>query len=241
MPILFILKVKIYIISSTKYQRKFILLSTKEIPKWKQYEWLITKIFYDDNISNDSTVLHNTKIIGEYSETSRQIDILVENNNIKTMIECKHYSSPVDIKSLEAFLGMFSDVKANFGILISSSGFTKSVFKRIQEFKGQITLEHIDWEKAYNSFQEQSYGQITDLCNYCISDYKKGREVPGLLCWEHYGVEENGAISIYSIAECIKCNTLTVYCHSCGWITTSKSDESCCELRDIFIESYTKA
>ena len=215
--------------------------SGKKIPKWKQYEWLITKIFHDDNVLNNSTVLHNTKIVGEFSETSRQIDILVENKNIKTMIECKHYSNPIDLKGVETFLGMFDDVKADFGILISSSGFTKSAVKRIQKFKEQITLEHIHWEKAYNSFQEQSYGQITDLCNYCISDYKIGREVPGLLCWEHYGVEGHGKVSIYSIAECLKCHTYTIYCHSCGWITTSKSDESCCEYRDIFIEAYTKS
>lgn len=113
---------------------------TKKSPQWKQYEWLIAKIFHDNSESQTETVLHDAKIIGEYSESSRQIDVLIENNNIKTMIECKHYSEPVDIKGLETFLGMFADVKANFGILISSSGFTKSVFKRIREFEGQITL-----------------------------------------------------------------------------------------------------
>ena len=214
---------------------------SKKIPKWEQYEWLITKIFHDANISETSKVLHNTRIVGEYSKSSRQIDILLENNNIKTMIECKHYSSPIDIKGLESFLGMFADVKANFGILISSSGFTKSVFKRIKEFQGQITLEHIDWEKAYASFQELSYGRMTDLCDNCIDDYKSGEEVPGLLCWEHgFGIKINEKVSMYSIAKCLKCNKQTVYCDSCGWSTSSK-DETCCVLRDIFIESYNKS
>ncbi|WP_108060828.1 restriction endonuclease [Poseidonibacter lekithochrous] len=214
---------------------------TKKSPQWKQYEWLITKIFHDNSESKTETVLHDAKIIGEYSESSRQIDVLIENNNIKTIIECKHHSRPVDLKGLADFLEIFSDVKANFGILISSSGFTKSVHKRIKEFEGQITLENIDWEKAYSSFQEQSYGRITDLCNNCIDNYISGKEVPGLLCWEHgLGIEVNDKVSMYSIGKCLKCNNHTVYCDSCGWITIAEHEESCCKLRDIFIDLYNK-
>lgn len=210
----------------------------KEIPHWKQYEWLITKIFHDDISSLTTTVLPNTKIVGKYSECSRQIDILVEHNDNKTIIECKNYSKPVDIKDLESFLSMFTDIQANFGIFISSSGFTKSVLKRIREFKGHITLEHIDWEKAYNTaFDQNDYGRITDLCHYCINNYELGTEVPGLLCWEHgFGLEFEGIISIYSIGKCLKCGKYTIYCDPCGAITMAEHDKTCCELRDIFLE-----
>lgn len=217
------------------------MILTKESPEWEQYEWLITKIFHDNSESQTETVLHNAKIIGEYSESSRQIDVLIENNHIKTIIECKHHSRPVDLKGFADFKEIFDDVKADIGILISSSGFTKSVSKRVTEYEGKVTLEHIDWEKAYLSFQEQSYGQITDLCNYCIDSYKSGKEVPGLLCWEHgFGIEVNQKISMYSFAKCLKCKNHTVYCDSCGWITIAEHEEACCELRDIFIEACIK-
>ena len=213
--------------------------SLKETPQWKQYEWLITKIFHNDCASLSTKVLHDTTLVGEYSEISRQIDILIEENNLKTMIECKHYSKPVNIKELESFLSMFSDVQANFGIFISSNGFTKSVYKRIREFDGKITLEHINWEKAYESFEEQSYGRITDLCKECASEYKRGKEVPGLLCWEHgLGLEIEGIISMYSVGKCLKCKNKIVYCDPCGWTTNLKDKEGCCMLRNSFLKLY---
>ncbi|MFT6910308.1 MAG: hypothetical protein ACJAS1_007036 [Oleiphilaceae bacterium] len=55
--------------------------SEKEVPDWRQYEWLISKIFHDSQSSFSTRVLHDANIIGEYSERSRQIDILVETNN----------------------------------------------------------------------------------------------------------------------------------------------------------------
>ncbi|SGY87513.1 restriction endonuclease [Moritella viscosa] len=218
------------------------MLSGKSHPNWRQYEWLISKIFHDNNSSMATEILHDTRIMGEYSERSRQIDILIKTNELKTMIECKCYSIPVDIKSVESFLGMFSDVKADFGILISSSGFTKSAEKRIREFQGQITLEKLDWEAAYKaSFDEVSYGRISDICSHCIDQYESGKDVPGLLCWNHgFGLEIQGKISSFSISKCLKCNCHTVYCDCCGWMTIVEHDEPCCELRDEFLHSITE-
>jgi hypothetical protein len=216
--------------------------SEKEVPDWRQYEWLISKIFHDNQSSFSTRVLHDARIVGEYSERSRQIDILVETSNTKTMIECKHYSTPIDLKSVEAFLAMFSDVKADNGILISSSGYTKSAERRISEFQGIITLEHLDWETAYeSSFNEISYGRMSDVCTHCLNKYNSGKEVPGLLCWEHgFGVEQQGKISSFSISKCLKCNSHTVYCDSCGWITIAEHEESCCKLRNRFISWYNE-
>ena len=213
-----------------------------EIPKWRQYEWLISKIFHDEYASIDTQVISDSNITGEYSERSRQIDILVKNQVSKAMIECKHYSRPLDIKAVEAFLSMFSDVKADIGILISSSGFTKSAIKRIREFPKQIKLEQIDWEVAYeNSFYEDTYGKMTDICSYCITKYKSGQEVPGLLCWDHgLAIETLGKVDIFSIGKCLKCNCLTVFCQACGFVSLAEHEEACCENRDVLLTHYNE-
>lgn len=218
------------------------LLSEKKIPKWCQYEWLISKIFHDKYSSFRTKVINNTSVMGEYSERSRQIDVLVENDQFKTMIECKYYSIPIDIKAVEAFLSMFSDVKADFGILISSSGFTKSAVKRIRQYPKEISLEHIDWESAYeNSFDEETYDQIKDVCAHCFDKFESGKEVPGLLCWEHgFAIEIQGKVDIYSIANCLKCNSQTVFCQACGCISIANNEQSCCENRDVFLEFFNE-
>ena len=168
----------------------------KQTEEWKQYEWLISKIFHDRLSSINITVLPNAKITGKYSKRSRQIDILVEDKNTKekTIIECKHYSKPVDIKDTEAFIGMYNDINANKGIMISSNGFSKSAKNRILEYNGKIELEHLEWEEAYNnSFQLNSYGRINDLCEYCYKKSTNNILVPGLLLWNGgWQIEKNG-------------------------------------------------
>lgn len=203
----------------------------KDIPEWKQYEWLISKIFHDDLASIDIKVLPDAKITGQYSERSRQIDILVNNNGIKTIIECKHHSIPLDVKDIESFIGMFNDVGADNGIMISSNGFSKTAKNRINEFKTKIKLEHIEWEKAYeNSFQAESYGRIKDLCEYCNNHSTQGTEVPGLLLWNGgYALEKNSIIWRYDFAKCLKCDKYTIYCDSCGVTYVVGEDEHCCQ------------
>ncbi len=213
-------------------------MSNEEAPKWRQYEWLISKIFHDEYSSLDTKVIYDARIAGQYSERSRQIDILVKANSVKTIVECKDYSKPVDLKGVESFLGMFSDVKADFGILISSSGFTKSAKNRIRELSVLISLEHLDWETAYTtSFEEQSYGRISDLCSCCFNKHELGKSVPGLLCWEHgFGVEIEGKISQFSVAKCLKCSNHSVYCDCCG--RTTADEEACCRLSSMFMSCY---
>jgi len=133
---------------------------------------------------------------------------------------------------------MFDDIKGNYGIMIASSGFTKSAYNRIEEYP--IKLEHLKWEDAYiNSFNEQSYGRINDICNHCNSNFKIGKEIPGLLLWDSgYGLEKDGKVYIYHIAECLKCNNKTLYCDSCGITTIVDKDEPCCQEAIIFINNF---
>lgn len=214
------------------------MLSIKETPEWRQYEWLLSKIMHDEYYSPRTKVLNDVRQIGEFSERSRQIDILVETGAVRTIIECKHYSSPVDVKAAESFMSMMNDVQADFGIIVSSSGFTSSVPKRVREFEGRISLEHLDWQHAYKtSFAEESYGRITDICSNCFSHYEIGKEVPGILCWEHgIALSVGGKVSVASVGKCLKCSSHTVYCDSCGCISIAENEEPCCNLRDVFFE-----
>lgn len=210
----------------------------KKIPDWKQYEWLISKIMHDKHDSWSTKVINDVRIKGEFSETLRQIDILIDAKELKTIVECKHHASPIDIKDAESFMSMMNDVNADHGILISSSGYTSTVPKRIREFGDRIKLERMDWEKAYeSSFNVESYGKMGDICSSCNRQFEAGKEVPGLLCWgEAGGFEINGKISLGIVAKCLKCSSYTVYCDSCGWVTVYGKEESCCELRDLFVE-----
>lgn len=215
------------------------MVDVEQVPDWKQYEWLITKIMHDEYNSWNAKVINDIRITGEYSEVKRQIDILVERNNERTIIECKHYSTPIDVKAIESFMSMMNDVNATYGIIISSSGFTTTVPKRIREYGDRIKLEKIDWVKAYeSSFEMVTYGSMGDICTNCSNMYEIGKEVPGLLCWGAPigAFDINDKVSLGMVARCLKCSDYTVYCFSCGRTTIYKKDDPCCVLRDIFVE-----
>jgi hypothetical protein len=203
----------------------------KNKPIGKQYEWLLSKIFHDNFSSINDTILPDTRIIGKYSKRSRQIDILVDTNEKKIVIECKHHKRPLDLKQVEPFFSMYNDLNVDNAIIISSSGFTKSAKKRVEEFEGKIKLEHLNWERAYeNSFEYKSYGKITDICEHCYEDFISGTEVPGLLLWEAgYALEKNKIQFLFAFAKCLKCNEITIYCDSCGVNTLVGKDEYCCQ------------
>jgi len=205
--------------------------NNKNILLGEQYEWLLSKIFHDNFSSINDTIFPNTSIIGKYSKRSRQIDILVDTNEKKIVIECKHHKRPLDLKQVEPFFSMYNDLNVDNAIIISSSGFTKSAKKRVEEFEGKIKLEHLNWEGAYeNSFEYKSYGKISDICEHCYKDFISGTEVPGLLLWNGgYVLEKNGISFIYAFAKCLKCNEITIYCDSCGVTTLVGKDEYCCQ------------
>lgn len=68
------------------------------------------------------------------SGTERQIDVLVEQAvgqySMRIVIDCKDYGRPVDVKGVEAFIGMVKDVGAHQGSMVCPKGFTASAKKR---------------------------------------------------------------------------------------------------------------
>lgn len=216
------------------------IMDKDNIPKWKQYEWLIMKIMHNVHSCLEIEVIYDSALLGKYSEVSRQIDILITNKeaNIKTAVECKNYKNPIDVKGVESFISMMSDINADFGVMIASSGFTKAAKNRVSEYEEKIKLEHLSWINAYeSSFNKIEYGRIRDICAHCSLPNDFTKSVPGLLCWgSAIGIwDSNGKVSIGQIGKCIKCNSITVYCDSCGCLSMAKYEEPCCELRDKFI------
>ena len=84
-------------------------------------------------LAPDAEVTHNAKLPGRFSETERQIDVLVEQPvgqcTIRIIIDCKDHRRPIDVKGVEQFSGLMSDVGAQKGALVCPRGFTKAAKK----------------------------------------------------------------------------------------------------------------
>lgn len=71
-----------------------------------------------------ATVEHNVRVVDPDTGKWRQVDILVQYQNDKRHYECRHHSSPQDVKWIEELIGRKKSLNANEMVAVSSSGFT---------------------------------------------------------------------------------------------------------------------
>src|SRR5436190_8121731 len=102
-----------------------------DAPDWKKFEELAATIQSD--LAPDAKVTPNAKLPGK-SGALRQVDILIEQRTgqyeLRIIVDCKDYKNPVDIKDVETFLGLLSDVGAHKGAMIAANGFTTAAKER---------------------------------------------------------------------------------------------------------------
>src|SRR5713101_8437928 len=114
--------------------------------KWKRFENLVYEIQKSFS-GTTATVTHKEYIMGMDSKVEREIDISIKQQvaqfPILVVIDCKDYADPVDVKSVEEFVGLAEDVRANKSVMVSSNGFTPAAIN-VAKNKGVDTLCLID-------------------------------------------------------------------------------------------------
>lgn len=99
---------------------------------WKQYE---DKIFEELQSRYPGVpISRNAKVLGRISQTLRQIDVLIEaqvlDSPVRIIVDAKKRTKPIDVNDVETFIAMMADVEAHRGILISTSGYSKTAALR---------------------------------------------------------------------------------------------------------------
>lgn len=158
--------------------------------KWQDYESRIFEILSAYHLHDK--IERNVKIKGRYSKRSRQIDIYISQtihgHSFTTVIECKYYNKKIDVKTVESFISMVDDIGADYGILVTELGYSKSAFLRAANNPKGIDLDIYDLN-AINS-QLQAEGAIPHaggngaliLAPFGWTVDAKRREVP-VLCF----------------------------------------------------------
>ena len=100
----------------------------------RELEILVARI--QKQLVPDAEVLHDVRLDGRKSKRKRQIDVLVKQMigqyEIQIVIDCKDYARPVDVKGVEAFYGLLSDVGAQKGVLVCPKGFSDAAKTRAE-------------------------------------------------------------------------------------------------------------
>ena len=125
-------------------------METKKKKEWSDYEEEVyeeCKLHY-----RKSKVEKNIKKKGILSKRSRQIDILITDANKTVIVDCKYYNHKVDIKEVESFIGMLGDLEADYGILITEKGYTKSALERAYKNPTHLELDIYSLEELKSCF-----------------------------------------------------------------------------------------
>ncbi len=137
-------------------------------PKWKRFEKLIHQIHTQ---FGKDTVTLDEKLMGFESKVLRQIDVVIRGHinqyQILIVVECKDEARPVDVTMMDGFVSVVRDVKANKGVMISTSGFTPAAIELAWVHgittKTYLDTENIDWKTEVTIPVLLSYTKIESI------------------------------------------------------------------------------
>jgi hypothetical protein len=123
---------------------------------WKDYELYITT--HLQRAFPGSSIVHDARLPGIVSKTDRQIDILITEKvagfEVKVVVDCKYFSTKIDVAEVDAFVGFLSDVRASKGIMITKTGYTEAAHNRATFDTRDIELRILNFSdlEAFQSF-----------------------------------------------------------------------------------------
>lgn len=115
--------------------------------KWRRFENLAAAI--QRSLAPRARVEQDVRVIGKVSGVERQIDIAVRTTagqfELLIAIDCKDYGTKVDVKDVEAFIGLVKDVGASQGALVTAEGYTAAA-KTVADAAGLRLFTLVDAE-----------------------------------------------------------------------------------------------
>jgi hypothetical protein len=98
-------------------------------------------------------------IKGRYSKRQRQIDVFIKQRingqDFTTIVESKNYNKKINVKIVESFISMADDIGADYGIMISEIGFTKSALQRAFNNPKDIELDIYNFKEITHNLQTE--------------------------------------------------------------------------------------
>ena len=239
-----------YSIRHTYYKRVISLNSKMMVKNWKEYEWGVVKILFEE--IGDFTLRYNVNIVGK-SGQSRQIDLVSKPGYVNLVskvydrrsrefeiIDCKERSRPTDINDVEQFIGLVADTGARKGTIISSSGFTVGA-KRRAEVEDRIELRKIASEESNTAISGEIYpNYIAEQCGACIDQRSDGNRYGRILWYGNWQKVIGGKAHICWVGKCLTCEKMQLYCDPCGATNHMEDNRGICPVCRIYYTSFRK-
>jgi len=182
---------------------------------WRQYERQIfdrlTKL-----AGEDSVVEFDQSVPGYLSEAERQVDVLVRGRfagqtATGTMaVDCKCWSKKVDVMDVDRFVGTIEDIRTDFGLLVTTEGFTPAAKRRAENARG-IRVDVVPYEEL------EDWEPPVEICHICTDD--AADRPPGIVYIDSFddSARTRGSELAIGVGVCERCDAIHMEC-SCGTI-----------------------
>jgi hypothetical protein len=175
---------------------------------WKKYEEQIYNALCEMADGN-AQIEFDASLPGRFSKVNRQVDVRVKasfgNLTDATMaVDCKCYSRRVDVKDVETFMGLVDDVQTDFGLLVTTAGYTEAAKNRADAPGIRIEIvpyeELAEWEPPF---------RFCEVCTDWSSDH-----MPGGVYIEPWiqGHEPPGGELAVGAGTCDRCQAVYMEC-----------------------------
>lgn len=174
--------------------------------------------FLTEKFAGRGSVVRNVRLKSRSGVRARQIDVLVrfslgDMGEELMVVDCKRYGTRVDVKDVEAFIGLVEDVGAAIGLLVTTEGFTSGATDRAAAARG-IRIEVLRVEELPGWEPPELI-----LCELCADSLGEDA-FPGMAYIDATAVveTEDGRALDVMVGYCERCAGLHIECPECGVI-----------------------
>ncbi len=184
-----------------------------ELPAWRLYERVVAAIVAE-NTDLELSVTPNACLLGHFSGVERQVDVLIDarwgdDDTARIIVDAKRYSRKLDVKDIEAFLGMMADCRARRGILYAPLGCSLAAERRSRD---TVTITVLRADEL-----DESWWAAFEECRGDCQRHPRRRSHRGLVLWDaQHLLEIDGLWAIAYTGKCDMCHNHHVWCWDCG-------------------------
>ena len=173
-----------------------------------------------EKFAGRGSVERNVRLPSRSGGRARQIDVLVrlslpDMDDELMVVDCKRYGTPVDIKDVEAFIGMVEDVGAAIGLLVTTEGYTSGALNRAATGRG-IRVQVIRVEDL------PTWEPPLVVCAMCTDSVLED-SMPGMVYIdqvEDIDTEDADSVEV-TLGYCERCAALHLACPECGTVNVA--------------------
>lgn len=184
---------------------------------WREYEEGIFEILRA-KAEPGAEVAADVKLPGRFSGIDRQIDIMLRGHLVgealpdpqMIVVDCKCWSSTVNVPDVERFIGLVDDVKADFGLLVTTTGFSDAAPRRAAGARG-VQVEVIPFDEL------EEWRPDVIMCEVCNTDPDYDG-MPGMMYLDRLAPDGEPIKERIYVGTCDRCQAVHIRCE-CGSVT----------------------